>query len=185
MEELPLLNKEIADLTSLLSLLFKRPPNLGERVDTLQRSNSDISPDPTIFKDNEVEADWGTAYVEETEFEDEGASGEAALNALKRKALDRLAEALARFKTAKDPRARRNGNRDAQHVASVVMVEDFDNGGVTIFCSKNEGLDDVDETFLRSLKVLLEMTSKNSMWKRLTTTIRFVGPIKLTTMIGE
>ena len=64
MEKLPLLNKEIADLTSLVSLLFKIPPHLGERVDTLQRSNNDISPDPTIFKDNEVEADWGTAYVE-------------------------------------------------------------------------------------------------------------------------
>lgn len=152
MEELLLLNKEIADLTSLLSLLFKRPPNLEERVETLQSSKSDISPDPTSFEDNEVEADWGTTYVEETEFEDERASGEAALNALKRKALDRLAEALARFKTAKDPRSRRKGNLDAKHVASVVMVEDFDNGGVTIFCSKNEGLDDVDDAFLRSLK---------------------------------
>ncbi|PMD57900.1 uncharacterized protein K444DRAFT_631626 [Hyaloscypha bicolor E] len=104
MEKLSLLNKEIANLISLLSLLFKRPPNLGERVNILQRSNSNISPDPTIFKDNEVEANWGTAYVKETEFEDKGASGEAALNTLKRKALDRLAKALARFKTAKDPR---------------------------------------------------------------------------------
>jgi hypothetical protein len=102
-----------------------------------------------------------------------------------RKALDRLAEALARFKTAKDPRVRRKGNLDAKHVASVVMVEDFDNGGVTIFCSKNEGLDDVDDAFLRSLKDLLEKRSKNGMWKRLTTTIRFIRPIKLTTMIGE
>lgn len=163
MDELPPLYKEIADLTTLLSLLFKRSPNLGERVDTLQASNSDISPDPPFCKNNEVEADRGTAYVEETEFEDEGASGEAAVDALKRKALDRLAEALARFKTAKDPRARTNGNRDAQHVASVAMVEDFDHGGVTIFCSKNEGLDDVDETFLESLKVLLEMTAKKGM----------------------
>ena len=65
------------------------------------------------------------------------------------------------------------------------MVEDFNNGGVTIFCSKNEGLDDVDKTFLRSLKVLLEMSSKNGMLERLTKTIRFVGPIKLTTVIDE
>jgi hypothetical protein len=163
MDELPPLYKEIADLTTLLSLLFQRPPNLGERVDTLQASNSDISPSPPFFKDNEVEADGGTAYVEETEFEDEGASREAAVDALKRKALDRLAEALARFKTAKDPRAHTNDNRDAQHVASVAMVEDFDHGGVTIFCSKNEGLDGVDETFLGRLKVLLEMTAKKGM----------------------
>jgi len=163
MNELPLLYKEIADLTTLLSLLFKRSPNLGEKVDTLQASNSDISPNPPFFKDNEVEADEGIAHVEETEFEDGRASGEVAVDALKRRALDRLAEVLARFKTAKHPRARTNGNRDAQHVASVAMVEDFDHGGVTIFCSKNEGLDGVDETFLGNLKVLLEMTAKNGM----------------------
>jgi hypothetical protein len=42
------------------------------------------------------------------------------------------------------------------------MVEDFDNSSVTIFCSKNKGLDNVDETFLRNLKDLLEIISKNS-----------------------
>lgn len=100
--------------------------------------------------------------------------------------MDRLAETLARFKTAKDPQARKNGgNRDAQHVASVAMLEDFDHGGVTIFCSKNEGLDSVDETFLGNLKVLLEMTAKKCMCSTLTTVILFVGSIKLTSIIGE
>lgn len=60
MDELPLLYKEIANLTTLLSLLFKRSPDLRGRVDTLQTSNSDISPDPPFFNDNEVEADEGT-----------------------------------------------------------------------------------------------------------------------------
>jgi hypothetical protein len=83
---------------------------------------------------------------------------------LKKKALDRLAEVLARFKTAR-PRGRSGvsedssrNNLDAKHVTAVVLIENVDS--VAIVCAKNEGLDPDDVSFLQELCELLRKISR-------------------------
>ncbi|KAL4942773.1 hypothetical protein BDV06DRAFT_235213 [Aspergillus oleicola] len=143
MERYSDLRNEIRYLTALTSLLFKRPPE----PEKPQRARGDDN--------NEYD---------EAEFEDELATPDAeeALGLLKRKALDRLAEVLAGFKTGhqqnnqkgKKTKDKTTRSVDAKHVTGVVMVENAD--CVTIVCAKNEGLDEVDEVFLHRLGGLLE-----------------------------
>ncbi|RKU48903.1 hypothetical protein DL546_008811 [Coniochaeta pulveracea] len=158
--EARLLHNEISHLTALLSLIYP-----GQRFP--EQEGIDDTPhlrgrDPTSFPQNVVEfGDDEGEHVDETEFECELTSIEApASDALKQRALDRLAEVLARYKTnPKNVRAHTSGsNRDAKHVASVVLVEDSDPeyGYTTFVCSKNEGLDAVDMAFLAELKRYLE-----------------------------
>jgi hypothetical protein len=105
------------------------------------------------------------AHLDEAELESGVISEEAtADSALKKRALDRLAEVLSRFKTAKCPPARtKSGNLDAKHVASIVLIEDLERGRATFVCSKNEGLDAIDGKFLWQLKGLLERATRG-MW---------------------
>lgn len=164
MDEFSWLYKEVSDLTTLISLSFKRPPNLGECGDAPSASAGDIVPDSPSFEEPKTGDDEGTELVDEADFEDEVATGdsEAALAALKRRALDRLAEVLARFKTAKNTRARgKFTNLDAKHVTSVAMMEDSNHERVAIFCSKNEGIDADDKMFLAELGKLLKSIAGN------------------------
>ncbi|KAI1875489.1 hypothetical protein JX265_004547 [Neoarthrinium moseri] len=147
MGEVSRLQSEIADLTNLLSLITKRGPGLEENDDEPQSSEL---PQP---ENDEFTLETRGEVVDEAEFEAPVASGDVEVDAIKRRALDRLAEVLARFKTAKGSRTRGKQNSDAKHVASVVMVEYEDT--VTFLCAKNEGIDDVDMGFLRMLGKLL------------------------------
>ncbi|KAK8059872.1 hypothetical protein PG996_009802 [Apiospora saccharicola] len=135
MAELPRLQKEISDLTRILSLALKRGPDSeGD-----QRGRG-------------VDLETGDRFVDEGEFEDPLVTESERVNAVKRGALDRLAEVLARFKT---PKGRKTRDIDAKHVASALMLEKQADRSVTFLCGKNEGLDEVDMGFLRRLEDLL------------------------------
>src|SRR4051812_44032677 len=121
--ELPELCDEISHLTALLSLISKRLPDL-ER--TNEKPTSPIPASEPITNDGVGINDEEEAHIDEVEFEsdltvDEEAAADAAL---KQRALDRLAEVLSRFKTMPT----QAGRRDAQHVASVALIEDFECG---------------------------------------------------------
>ena len=155
------LYKEVSALTILSSLAFKRAPDFEGRNDTPRISdNSDIHGDPQSFDELDV------GNEDEAEFDDEVATGntETAHVTLKRRALDRLAEILARFKSGGNAATRgKSRNLDAKHVASVAMVEDLIHERVVIYCSKNEGLDGDDRRFLEKLQELLRNTSGKGM----------------------
>ncbi|KAB8261619.1 hypothetical protein BDV32DRAFT_137204 [Aspergillus pseudonomiae] len=160
MDKYSSLHREIHSLTTLISLIFQRPPeciNYGQLGD-----DNPSSKGPEQGTDKELEK-----LSDEAEFEDEVPTDDsaAALVLLKQRSLDRLAEILARFKTAKTGpygKGKRNqGNIDAKHVASVVMVEDSSLHCVTFLCSKNEGLQEEDEVFLGRLDELLSFILKD------------------------
>ena len=96
--------------------------------------------------------------MEDTEFEPEIAAGDpkSTLDALKRNALDRLAETLARFKSSSA--GKKAKSLDAKHVTSVTLMEDNKNKRVVMFCSKNDGIDPVDKRFLEELARFLQLT---------------------------
>lgn len=155
MDELSHLQKEISNLTNILSLITKRAPDFEgldnePRVSELPRS-----------EDRETNTETGDDHVDEAEFEVPVAAEDAEGESIKRKALDRLAEVLARFKTAKGTQVREERNSDAKHVTSVIMLEELGGKSVTFYCSKNEGLDDVDISFLRKLEDLLQNIAVN------------------------
>lgn len=149
-DELSHLQKEISNLTNILSLITKRAPDF-EGVDNEPR----VSELPRS-EDREINTEIGGDHVDEAEFEVSISTKDTEGESIKRKALDRLAEVLARFKTAKGTQVREKRNADAKHVTSVIMLEEPGNKSVTFYCSKNEGLDDVDISFLRKLDDLLQ-----------------------------
>lgn len=150
MDELSLLQQDISDLTDILSFITRTAVDLDGQVDRLHIS------EPPRSGSREIDPQKEGLDVDEAEFEDPVASGGADIDAIKRKILDRLAEVLARFKTPKGTRVQKDRNRDAKHVASVIMVEDIEAKTVTFLCSKNEGLDTVDLHFLEKLEGLLQ-----------------------------
>lgn len=157
--------KKISDLTALLALMFDRAPVLEKRDEVHTTTSDDIDPTSSISAEYNIAIDdEETENINETDFEKHPATEEAALDDLKGRALDRLSEVLARFKSAKGPRTSKVGNLGAKHVASVVMVEDTEAKRVTLYFSKNEGLDTVDKKFLDKLKELLEDIAKDSTW---------------------
>ncbi|KAG6361183.1 hypothetical protein INS49_009407 [Diaporthe citri] len=139
-ESIPQLQRTICDLTNVLSLIMKRGPDLGDEDDEAPTSDS-----PT------------EEHLDEAEFEDTVALGDAAACDIKQNFLDRLAEVLARFKTAKGSGKKRNS--DAKHVTSVIMLEEAGSKSATFLCAKNEGLDAVDSAFLKKLE-MMERTEK-------------------------
>lgn len=145
MDEFSALYKELSGLIALISLITQRPPDLREDPD------GDFVPDSLFLEKSGSSDDEEDEQVNEAEFEVEIAAGDpdASLDGLKRNALDRLAEVLARYKTT-GTRKKAKG-LDARHVASVALMEDSNNKRMVIFCSKNEGLDDTDEKFLGKL----------------------------------
>lgn len=139
------LQQEITDLINILSIITKRAPELEDKDD-----------DPCAAKQESEDLEVGDQKVEEVDFEVPVSPPDEDINALKRNALDRLAEVLARFKTAGGSSAETKRNSSAKHVASVAMVEALGDQSVTFLCAKNEGLDAADVTFLRDLKTSLQ-----------------------------
>lgn len=160
-------------LTTLISLIFagKRHPYTEEDRSWLEnvKENNRPVPDLGYTEDPTTEEVEEVPLIREKEFEVELASAdkEVVLNSLKRNALDRLAEILARFKTDRMAQlkgeANETKNLDAKHVASTTMIEDKKGGRVMILCSKNNGIDSLDQEFLANLKEKLEYISKGGM----------------------
>lgn len=149
MDELSHHRNEISDLTAILSLVTQAaPPDLEENSDRQH------------FEDCAIDPGTEDERINEAEFDTSFASGNEKVNAMKEAALDRLAEVLARFKTAKGPRVRNKHQLDAKHVTSVIMVEELGES-VTFLCAKNEGLDSVDLGFLAKLEGLLRNAAPN------------------------
>ncbi|KAJ5902334.1 hypothetical protein N7495_002862 [Penicillium taxi] len=158
------LNREISYLTTLVSLIWERQSWTEEDLNASNESKNYTGSGLECPEKNSTEDDEVVQPVDETEFEIEipSANPDATLSFLKRNALDRLAEVLARFKT--DQKLQKKAgpkNNDAKHVASTTMREDNASGRVIIFCSKNNGIDTADQKFLASLKKELEAISKD------------------------
>jgi hypothetical protein len=169
MEPYTRLQVEIRYLTALIALIFKRPPESVERQPESVEIVGDSEPVTESPVDEDSEDNEILMPFDETEFEDEPGtpSAQILLDALKRKALDRLAEVLARFKT---PRTHRQADvsghntrehLDAKHVTAVVLVEDVNS--VAIVCAKNEGVDPEDVNFLQGLGEMLKKISRQGM----------------------
>lgn len=163
------LDDKIFYLTTLISLVSKRLPCTKRRLERQSNFQYDGTSDSGYPEMSSVT--WKEDGLEIAPPEDEAEfdvdiaaeNGEVPLEILKRNALDRLAECLARFKT--DPKLpKKKGkreNQDANHVSSATMMEGTgDQPGVMIFLSKNNGIDSVDEEFLANLKEKLEIISK-------------------------
>lgn len=162
-------DNEIFYLTTLISLVSNRLSGAKECLEGPSNFQYDRASDSEYPKMSSVTwREYGLEIdptVDEAEFDVDIAAenGEVSLEILKRSALDRLAECLARFKTdPKVPKKKGNrGNLDAKHVASATMMEGTgDRLGVMIFLSKNNGIDSVDEAFLANLKGKSEMISR-------------------------
>ncbi|KAH6871402.1 hypothetical protein B0T10DRAFT_466691 [Thelonectria olida] len=141
----------------ILILLLERAPDLAERNNAADGDKVTCS---SSFEDGNIGSDERINHVDETEVECEVATRDMALDDPKRRAMDRLAEVFARFKTASDMGKRENRNSIAKHVSSVAMIEESDSGRGSI-CSKCGGLNEVDEKSLKSLRQLLESVAGN------------------------
>jgi hypothetical protein len=161
----------LEDAICLLALIIKRPPDLEGLIlpykglyspnGGLQRTpNMDLEEGPeTGAEALQTEIDVGVDGVEELEdlqIIDTDRDEQQYLAELQNKILDRLAETLARFKS--DPKAR--NSFDAKHVSSAMMVVYRKDERVKILCSKNEGLDREDRTFLRDWKDCMETIAR-------------------------
>ncbi|KAL1851986.1 hypothetical protein Daus18300_012410 [Diaporthe australafricana] len=154
-ESIPQLQRTICDLTNVLSLIMKRSPDLGYEDDEAPTSDSPRSIEGDIDPEEKEQP------LDEAEFEDAVALGDTAAGDVKQKFLDRLAEVLARFKTAKGSGDMKKPNSDAKHVTSVIMLEDARSKSATFLCAKNEGLDADDSAFLEKLECLLKDIKDN------------------------
>lgn len=154
-ESIPQLQRTICDLTNVLSLIMKRGPDLGYKDDEAPTSNSSHSIERDIDLEEKEE------HLDEAEYEDAVALGDAAASDIKQNFLDRLAEVLARFKTAKGSGDTKKRNSDAKHVTSVIMLEEAKSKSATFLCAKNEGLDAADSAFLKKLECLLKDIKDN------------------------
>lgn len=142
------LQQKLSHLANILSFITRRGKNLGQSDDEQRISDPPYSP--------EEKHDLNTTHesVDEVEFEAPIISGEEDIKRIKINTLDRLAEVLAKFKTAKGGEPSDNTNRDAKHVTSLMMVESLSNDTITFFCTKHEGLDSEDVRFLQDLEHL-------------------------------
>ncbi|KAM3512987.1 hypothetical protein MY11210_003387 [Beauveria gryllotalpidicola] len=168
MNELVDLQNEVSALVGILSFITRRAADLRQSDDDEERT----SESPLPIQKHGCELEEADESVDETEFEAPIPSGdEKDVDSIKRSALDRIAEVLARFKTAQGRAAAvEERNQDAKHVTSVMMVEDASGGTATFFCAKNEGLDEDDVEFLRKLEQVyrrIAASGKRTLVKRL------------------
>ncbi|KAM3479757.1 hypothetical protein MY5147_001530 [Beauveria neobassiana] len=150
MNELVDLQKEVSALVGILSFITRRAADLCQGDEEEEEERTAESPFST--QEHGCELEEADESVDETDFEASIPSGDQEdVESIKRSALDRIAEVLARFKTAQGRVAAvEQRNQDAKHVTSVMMVEDASTA--TFFCAKNEGLDEDDVEFLRKLE---------------------------------
>lgn len=143
MSEVSSLQREISDLTRILSLIAKRGPEFEEQ-----------SQESHVHQHGDFGHEIDDEDHDETELDGVNSTENVDVDTTKRRTLDRLAEILARFKHIRGSTKEKKGSLDAKHVTSVIIVEELGKS-VTLFCAKNEGLDDADRAFLRALESLL------------------------------
>ncbi|KAM3499954.1 hypothetical protein MY10362_006830 [Beauveria mimosiformis] len=125
------LQKQVSAPVGILSFITGRAADLCQSDEEEERA----AESPFSTRKHGCELEEADESVDETEFED---------------ALDRIAEVLARFKTAQGKAAAvEQRNQDAKHVTS---LEDASDSTATFFCAKNEGLNEDDVEFLRKLE---------------------------------
>ncbi|KAM3541224.1 hypothetical protein ARSEF1564_005849 [Beauveria bassiana] len=149
MNELVDLQKEVSALVGILSFITRRAADLCQSDEEEEERTAES---PFSTQEHGCELEEADESVDENEFEAFIPSGDQEdVESIKHSALDRIAEVLARFKTAQGRVAAvEQRNQDAKHVTSVMMVEDA--SAATFFCAKNEGLDEDDVEFLRKLE---------------------------------
>ncbi|KAM3524506.1 hypothetical protein MY4038_007713 [Beauveria bassiana] len=149
MNELVDLQKEVSALVGILSFITRRAADLCQSDEEEEERTAES---PFSTQEHGCELEEADESVDETEFEAFIPSGDQEdVESIKHSALDRIAEVLARFKTAQGRVAAvEQRNQDAKHVTSVMMVKDA--SAATFFCAKNEGLDEDDVEFLRKLE---------------------------------
>ncbi|TQV97097.1 hypothetical protein IF1G_04337 [Cordyceps javanica] len=154
------LQRDISDLVSILSFITRRVVDLRQND---QEAEMFEEPFPL---GQEHDFDETNESLDETEFEVSVSSGEKDTNQIKRNALDRLAEVLARFKTGKGTTTSDDRSRDARHVTSIIMIENMSDKSAKFLCAKNECLDGDDVEFLRTLEQLYQRIVRNGKsWK--------------------
>ena len=99
----------------------------------------------------------GEDGIEELDETDDYDDGEIVL--LVNKVLDRLAEVLSRFKS--DTLSRKSKKLGPSHVSSILMIYPKDKRPTKILCSKNEGLDNKDEAFIKNWANCMEAIALN------------------------
>ncbi|UKZ75490.1 hypothetical protein TrVFT333_003176 [Trichoderma virens FT-333] len=134
--------RDLEDAICLLASIIDRQPDLGLALD--------LELDHDVEKTQDSHD--GIEEVDDLSILDAEKDEAQSLTELQNKFLDRLAEALARFKT--NPKNR--SSPDAKHVSSTLMVVYKHQQRVKIMCSKNEGLDEEDRTFLGNWKIYME-----------------------------
>lgn len=112
--------------------------------------------------DSEVDLEMENEHLNEDEFEHPVVVEDAEVDAMKQKTLDRLAEVLARTKTARSAQTPQKRSADAKHVTGVIMIEGLKAESATFIFSKNEGFDAADESLLGRLESLLQSIASNS-----------------------
>jgi hypothetical protein len=155
-DELSHLQKEISGLTTILSLITKTAISFQEQDDQMRQSGRPST------GNSEVDLEMENEHLDEDEFEHPVVAEDAEVNAMKRKTLDRLAEVLARTKTARSAQTPQKRNVDAKHVTGVIMIEDLKAESATFIFSKNERFDAADESLLERLESLLQSIASNS-----------------------
>ena len=171
--------EDLDDAICLLALVTKRPPNIEGLLVPSREAQKDDTLKPTLDVARieapaieagvlQVETDVGVDGIEELDdlqIIDTKKDEQQDTAELQSKVLDCLAETLAKFKS--DPGAK--GSLDAKHVSSAMMIVYKEDERVEILCSKNEGLDLEDITFLRDWKDCMETIAKTGKVSRLTT----------------
>ncbi|KAI1339083.1 hypothetical protein F5Y15DRAFT_93504 [Xylariaceae sp. FL0016] len=149
------LQDEIALHCNILSSISKILPT--DEAELFQSSDHQTS----RARDHKLDQEFIDDSIDEADFENPIIPKDGDLGEIKTRALDRLAEILARFKTDKSKNRPPHKHQDAKHVTAVVMAEDFTRGYLTFFCAKNEGLDDIDLRFLGKLQDILQKVTED------------------------
>lgn len=163
------LHRNLEDAICLLALITSRHSGFEQLLLPVESSNNGSgSLGLPAEKDHVSASHADTDSLQEDDISDWGEDEEVLstmdviqdeqqnhLELLHSKVLDRLAEALARFKTDRSDKT----NRDAKHVASTMMLIDQERRRTKIICAKNEGLDKLDEAFLDEWKTCMEAIS--------------------------
>ena len=117
----------------LLGLITARPANLDELLIEREEPVAEKASSGGDDAENDIET------PEDDEISSTVDEKKRDLDALRNKVLDRLAEALARYKS--DPKEVKGPILDPKHVSSTMMIKYDDKNKVKILCAKNEGLD--------------------------------------------
>ena len=160
----PSLYVDLDNAICLLALLTRRPPDIEEILPQrpkdaseerpVEQGQSEVHDAETLLAESDADVDEADE-LDNSQAIDADPENQQSLIQLKNKVLDRLAETLARFKSEPG-----TTSVDAKHVASTMMITYESEERVKILCSKNEGLDKMDKSFLRQWTCCMQTMAK-------------------------